>query len=42
VIHLDTHVVVRLYAGDLRRFSLASRRRLALLIEILPSRSGLR
>jgi len=28
VIHLDTHVVVWLYAGDLRRFSPAARRRL--------------
>ena len=28
VIHLDTHVVAWLYAGDLRRFSLAARRRL--------------
>jgi PIN domain nuclease of toxin-antitoxin system len=28
VIHLDTHVVVWLYAGDLRRFSPAVRRRL--------------
>ena len=28
VIHLDTHVVVWLYAGDLRRFSPGARRRL--------------
>ena len=28
MIHLDTHVVVWLYAGDLRRFSPAARRRL--------------
>jgi len=28
VIHLDTHVVVWLYAGELRRFSPAARRRL--------------
>ena len=28
VIHLDTHVVAWLYAGDLRRFSPAARRRL--------------
>jgi PIN domain nuclease of toxin-antitoxin system len=28
VIHLDTHVVVWLYAGDLYRFSSAARRRL--------------
>jgi len=29
VIHLDTHVLVWLYAGELRRFSPAARRRLA-------------